>query len=57
MNAGKQLASMRKMETKECANPECNTVFTGLVKKKCCDRCMRNMKQRRYDAKKRGESS
>ena len=57
MNAGKQLASMRKMETKECANPECNTVFTGLVKKQYCDRCMRNMKQRRYDAKKRGESS
>jgi len=57
MNPAQQLASMRKMETKKCANPECDTVFTGLVKKQYCDRCMRNMKQRRYDAKKRGELS
>lgn len=57
MNPAQQLASMRKMETKKCANPDCETIFTGLVKKQFCDRCMCNMKQRRYDAKKRGELS
>lgn len=51
MNPGKELAALRRNEEKVC--PLCGALFTAQIRVVNCKKCMNNLRQKKFQAKKK----